>query len=324
MAALALLLLIGCGNDSKTRQPKLPPAPPVANIIVPEFNADSAYAFVAYQTALGPRVPNSVPHEQLRAYIINRLEGYKTKVTLQEFTETAFDGTRLQLTNIVGSFNPAATKRILLAAHWDTRPFADKDSVDKTKPIDGANDGASGVAVLLELARVLASNELPTVGVDMLFFDGEDYGKPEGADRVANDRVWYCLGSQYWGKNKHVSNYSAYYGILLDMVGAKGATFYQEVHSNEFAPSIVKKVWDTSHQLGYGNYFSYKAGGAVLDDHYYVNTLAKIPMINIIDFKPQTFFFKHHHTHGDNLECIDPQTLKAVGQTLMQVLYTEK
>lgn len=291
----------------------------------PDFSGDSAYSFVAAQVAFGFRVPNTIAHVKCGDYLVAKLKQYGATVIEQDFQAKAFDGTMLKSRNIIGSINPKATKRILLAAHWDTRPFAEKDSSNKNSPIDGANDGASGVGVLLEMARVFnQSNIKPSVGIDFIFFDSEDYGHSEGMAGTGTADSW-CLGSQYWAKNKHTPNYAAYYGILLDMVGAKGAAFAMEGTSMNYAPEIMTKVWNTANTAGYGQYFIYQKVPGITDDHSYVNSLAKIPMIDIIEYndEEQSFFGWYHHTHNDNMKVIDPKTLKAVGQTLLEVLYNE-
>ncbi|MEO0334283.1 MAG: M28 family peptidase [Bacteroidota bacterium] len=295
---------------------------------VPNFNADSAYAYIEAQVAFGPRVPNSVAHQKCQEYLVQKLEQFGAQVQLQSFEAMAYDGTTLSLSNIIASYQLKASKRILLAAHWDTRPYADKDSVRTEEPILGANDGASGAAVLLEIARVMNQDSLPDVGVDIILFDGEDYGEPEDYDELqpeSSQQVYWCLGSQYWAKNKHEPRYSAYYGILLDMVGAKNATFYREGVSRQAAPSIVKRIWDAGHQLGYGQYFIYKDSPDIVDDHVYVNYQAKIPMVNIIEHDPASefYFARYHHTHADDMNIISRETLKAVGKTVTYVVYQE-
>jgi glutaminyl-peptide cyclotransferase len=298
----------------------------IADIKLPAFNPDSAYKFIEQQVAFGPRVPNTKAHKKCGDHLIGQLKAFGADVQTQEFQAEAFDGTKLNLKNIIGSINPKASKRILLAAHWDTRPFADQDEKNRTVPIDGANDGASGVGVLLEVARAI--NEFstqPNVGIDIIFFDGEDYGQPEDSGLPYKPNSW-CLGSQYWAANKHVPNYSAYYGILLDMVGGENAQFAMEGTSMQYAPSIMKKVWDTGNRLGYSRHFIYKRSPSIIDDHHYINTVAKIPMIDIIEYNPRgdQYFGDYWHTHADNMDVISKPTLKAVGHTLMDVLYREQ
>jgi hypothetical protein len=272
-------------------------------------------------------VPNTAAHRACGDYLIRKLKDLGAQVTVQEFESTAYDGKRLKLRNIIGAYNPQANNRVLLAAHWDTRPFADKDETNPTTPNAGANDGASGVGVLLELARTLHSAQAdPGVGVDIIFFDGEDYGDAEGtaAPQPGYEQTW-CLGSQYWAKNKHQANYRANFGILLDMVGAKGARFAIEANSQQIAPQVVNMVWKTASQLGYSDYFIYAPNGAITDDHLFM-TQGGVPSIDILDFDPSSpdgTFGKYHHRHTDNMDIIDKNTLKAVGQTLMQVIYNQ-
>ena len=242
----------------------------------------------------------------------------------QNFQAKTYDGLTWNLTNLIASYNPQATKRILLAAHWDTRRIADKDTERTSEPIDGANDGASGVAVLLEIARSISSQPLSAeVGIDLIFFDGEDDGEPEYAISRDNTKIWWCHGSQYWSKNKHRPNYSAYYGILVDLVGGKNARFYREGYSRRFASGILSKVWGNAALLGHGSYFIQQDAPEILDDHVFVNEWAGIPMIDIIDFSPDLGFGAYHHTHRDGLEGIDPRTLKVVGETVLATIYQE-
>ena len=293
----------------------------------PPFEVDSAYFYIQQQVHFGPRVPNTHAHCLCARYLQEELTQLGGQVQVQAFEAKAFNGETLHLKNIIARFNAPHKKKILLAAHWDTRPFADKDTSQKDVPIDGANDGASGVGVLLEIARII-SHSPPEVEVDIIFFDGEDYGKPQDDCTPSySNNIYWCLGAQYWSKNKHEKNYTADYGILLDMVGAADAVFYREQQSMYYAPQIVKKVWDTAHQLGYSQYFIYQdTQGYILDDHLFVNRDARIPMITIIDHDPSSDSFSppYHHTHKDNLQLIDKKTLSAVGETLLHVIYQEQ
>lgn len=296
---------------------------------VPDFNSDSAYFFVDKQVKFGPRIPNNRSHRDAGDYLVNQFKRYGATVVEQEFVATTFDNQKLNLRNIIASFFPAAPKRILLAAHWDTRPFADKDIQNRNAPFDGANDGASGVGVLLEIGRILSQSDSLLVGVDIILFDGEDWGErnddpgnislPKGLDS------WWCLGSQHWSKNKHKKNYSASYGILLDMVGARRSQFFREGASMTYAPKIVNKVWATASRIGYSDYFVKQDVPAITDDHIYVNQLAKIPMIDIIHHQAGIGFFgDYHHAQKDNMSIINKETLKAVGSTLLHVIYYEE
>ena len=310
-----LTVLYACKSSDKVSDENTKPARVVD---VPDFNADSAYSFVQEQVDFGPRIPNTSAHIAAGNKIISRLEAYGAKVKVQSFEATTYDGVTLSLRNIMGSFNPAAKKRILLAAHWDTRPWASKEKEEPTSTFDGANDGASGVGVLLEIARKIQTSTPPDVGVDLLFFDGEDWGQ-EGNGRP---ETW-CLGSQYWAKNK--GGYAAYYGILLDMVGGKNARFPYEEISRKMAKKVQTKVWTQAAEIGYAKYFIPQKEGPITDDHYYVNTIAKIPMIDILHWEPEFGYFGNwHHTRKDDMSIIDKNTLKAVGQTVMHVVYYEE
>ncbi len=290
----------------------------------PNFNADSAYSFIEQQVNFGARTPNSPAHEKCADYLINKLKNYGWQVKPQRFEAKAFDGKILQSTNVIASLKPQARKRILLGAHWDTRPFADQDKTRQNEPISGANDGGSGVGALLEVARLLSTDSTKfNIGIDIILFDSEDYGQRQDQKSANYQEDTWCLGSQYWAKNKHLPSYSAFYGVLLDMVGAKGAKFYQEENSMKFAPSIVQKFWSLGHQLGYKDYFVFEPCGNITDDHLYVNQLAKIPMIDVIQYHPTKGFGEFWHTHRDDMQVIDKHTLKAVGQTLIQLLYNE-
>jgi Zn-dependent M28 family amino/carboxypeptidase len=296
----------------------------VVEIQIPQFNADSAFKFVAEQVAFGPRVPNTIAHEECALYLEQKMKTYTSKVMVQEFQQRAYDGTVLNGKNIISQFNPTAKKRILLAAHWDSRPFADHDpdEANHHTHIDGANDGASGVGILIEIARLMA-DQATNVGVDIVFFDLEDYGVPDFEDYSSNES--WALGSQYWSRNPMPVNYNATFGILLDMVGAENPVFKMEHYSMYYAPHIVKKVWKKAAEIGHGAYFLFEDGGIVMDDHIPVNEILKIPMIDIIHYDPSTEsgFFPHWHTVHDNLENIDPATLGIVGEVVTQTIYSE-
>lgn len=320
---LILLLLIGawgCSrNQSSDHQNEKIEVKPY-----PEFNADSAFAFIQKQVDFGPRVPGTPGHAATKEWILSRLRSWNWTVQSQDFQAQTYDGLTWDLSNIIASYQPEQKKRILLAAHWDSRRIADKDTERIDEPIAGANDGGSGVGVLLEIARMIGTGELkPTVGVDIVFFDGEDDGEPETSPTRNNSEIWWCLGSQYWSKNKHTPNYSAYYGILVDLVGAKGARFYREGYSRQYASGILKKVWENAANLGHSAFYIQQDAPPVLDDHYFVNEIAGIPMIDIIEFSPKYGFGHYHHTHQDNMDLIDRRPLAAVGETVLYTIYQE-
>lgn len=281
------------------------------------FNEDSAYQYVKAQVDFGPRVPGTAAHLKCYNYLLNHLKSVADTVYMQNTRATTFNKVNIPVYNLIAEFNPKASKRILLCAHWDTRPFADEDVKDTDKPILGANDGASGVGVLMEVANQIKQLKREDLGVDIVFFDAEDWGDATGATQNS-----YCLGAQYWSKNLHRSNYTADFGILLDMVGAPNAMFGYESYSLQSASRYISMVWSAAAQLGYDNYFKNFERGGILDDHYYVILNAKIPMMDIIDFDPNTEsrFGKYWHTHQDNMDAIDKKTLKAVGHTILKVI----
>lgn len=293
----------------------------------PVFDADSAFYYTANQVAFGPRVPNTEAHKGCGDYLISELNRFGAKVFVQEALLEAYDGTKLEARNIIGSYDTENKKRILLFAHWDSRPFADEDP-DKANhytPIDGADDGAASVGALLEIARQL--NQLkPSVGIDIIFFDAEDYGVHEADKKNSYKADSWCLGSQFWAKNPHIPNYSAQYGILFDMIGHKDAVFYKEMFSVDYAAPVVEKIWDKARSLGYGSYFINAKGGYITDDHEYVIKGRKIPCVNIINYDPNKAqgFGEHWHTLNDNIDIIDRASLKAAGQTVLEVIYSEK
>lgn len=286
------------------------------NVPVPAFNADSAYNYTEKQVSFGPRIPNTPAQEKCATWMINTLRPWADTVYVQRTTVTGPKKEKLPCINIIASFNPAAKQRILLLAHWDTRPWADEDAFDKTKKLDGADDGASGVGVLMEAARQFHAQK-PEAGIDILLVDVEDYG-------VKDNENSFCLGTQYWAKNPHVKGYKANYGILLDMVGGRGSQFYMEGASQQYAYGPMKMFWDVASQLGYSDYFRYEKNGSfITDDHIYVNTMANIPTFDIIAWQANGNFAPHWHTTNDNMSVIDRNTLKAVGQTILQVVYTQ-
>lgn len=319
---LPITCIFACGKTTnKTNKQQQQ----VKTVQVPLFVADSAYHYIQTQVDFGPRVPNTKEHTACAEYLSEKLKEFGAQVIEQRADLTAFDGTVLKAVNIIGSFQPENKKRVLLFAHWDTRPWADHDPnpENRTKPVIGACDGASGVGVLLEIARQINIQQ-PNVGVDIIFFDAEDYGAPEHLANAQTADSW-CLGSQYWARNPHIPNYRAQYGILLDMVGAENATFYREQISDYYARNIVDKVWSRAKSLGFGHYFINRTGGAITDDHLYVNRIIGIPSINIIehDVTSKNGFGHYWHTVNDTMDNIDKATLQAVGTTVLHVIYNE-
>lgn len=324
--ALLFSVLIGissCDQSQKTTRSNKTKTTKIVS--VPQFNEDSAFTFVSKQVSFGPRVPGSEAHRACADWLTLKLREFTDTVYLQPFKARTYDKITRNGINIIGSFKPEAKKRVLLMAHWDSRPYADADpdeSNHKT-PIDAANDGASGVGVLLEIARQMKAQN-PDVGVDIVLFDLEDWGPPRQLG-LSGEEYW-GLGSQYWSKNPHIYRYQAKYGILLDMVGAKNPSFFVEYFSKKYARYVTDLVWETAADLGYGEFFINEDGIAATDDHYFVNKYAKIPSIDIIHQdvnSSNNSFFEHWHTTGDNLDVIDPASLKMVGQVVLTVVYHE-
>ena len=316
---LFVSVLVGCSSSGNKQASNAESTTGVADSVpvVATFNADSAYAFISAQCDFGPRVPGTKAHRLAGDYLAGKLRGYGATVTEQRMKLTTFDGTEIDARNIIGEFNASASRRILLLAHWDCRPWADNDpKIENRKlAVPGANDGASGVGVLLEVARQMSQKQ-PSVGVDILFVDAEDWGDSGGAEDT------WALGTQYWTKNPHKLGYRPMFGILLDMVGAENAHFAQEYFSMQYARGIVDEVWRIAQESGYGSYFSNEYGGAVTDDHVFVNR-AGIPCIDIIDQDNSTGtgFFEEWHTINDTPAVISKESLDAVGQTLLNVIY---
>ncbi|MGN8057289.1 M28 family peptidase [Pedobacter sp. 22163] len=293
----------------------------VATLSSPDFNADSAYAYTKAQVDFGPRIPGTMAHQKCADYLVAKLKSFGADVIVQGEKTQTYDGKSFQLKNIVAAFNPDQKKRVLITAHWDARPFSDQDTdpANHAKAFDAANDGASGVAVILEMARQIQQKQ-PDVGVDFILWDLEDYGKAN--DETADETTW-CLGSQYWAKKAVATGYKALYGINLDMVGGGSAQFTQDEISRQAAPNVVNKVWDIGNEIGYASYFTKIPSGKLVDDHFWMNK-AGIPSIDIIHYNDNSGFYINWHTQLDNLANIDKNTLKATGQTVLETIYREK
>ncbi len=314
-----LAFATSCGTQTKSRHNNKP-----ATVITASFNADSAFGYTAKQVAFGPRVPGTKAHNNCATWLIKKMKQFSDTVYIQKFKARTYDGVTRNGVNIIGSLNPDAGSRVLLLAHWDSRPFADHDKnpANYHTPIDAANDGASGVAVLMELMRQFKLKR-PDVGVDVLLVDLEDWGPPDFESHPYNENDW-GLGSQYWAKNPHVKGYEANYGILLDMVGAKNPTFLKEYYSMGYASYVVNEVWKTADELGYGQAFVNEEGGAISDDHIFINKYRNIPTIDIIHLDKNSSngsFYDYWHTTGDTMDKIDKNTLKMVGVVVGTVVY---
>ena len=323
MLAVGTLLVMGCNRNSKGTTAAVQGIDYSA-VVVPVFDADSAYQYVADQVACGYRTPGSEGQRRCADYLARKMRQWCDTVIVQTFATTLWDGREVQGKNIIatieGREGTASNKRVLYGAHWDSRLWADHDpdKENHRKPFDGANDGASGVGVLMELARAIATQSLD-VAVDFIFFDVKDQGVPDWADSYEEDS--WCLGSQYWSRNPHTPYYSATYGVLLDMVGTQQPRYTKEQVSRQYAGNIMNKMWTVADALGYGSIFVNSETDPILDDHYYVNRLAGVPMIDVVQNSRGCSFFKYWHTMGDNMENVDRNSLKAVGEVLLKMLY---
>ncbi len=323
LVASFALFIYSCKKDAQVNNEPKDGTTATSTVQVPIFSKDSAYAFVAKQVSFGPRVPGTEAHKTTRQWLVQKFKSYGVAVNEQSFKANTIPLGEVRSVNIIASFNPTYARRVILAAHWDTRFAADEDDTNPKEKFDGADDGGSGVAVLLEIARLLKDNPIG-LGVDLILFDAEDQGTSDGREDT------WCLGSQYWAQHPHVKAYRAEYGILLDMVGAKGATFQKEELNNVFTPEKVRKIhkiydqlWAQAKGMNQGALFIDLKGKPFIDDHYYINLNTDIPMIDIIN-KPVDSakgFGKYWHTHDDNMNIIDPNTLGAVGQVVTAFLY---
>lgn len=316
---LSLSVLLWLASCDTCNHKTTTPTEPIKHIAVnaPAFSSDTAYSYIQAQVNFGPRHMNSKGHEACAAYLQREAQRWADTVYVQKFEAKGYDGTVLKSTNIIAAFNPQATSRVLLCSHWDSRPWADQDDSASAAPILAANDGASGVGVLLEIARLLKASPVKNIGVDVFLIDAEDYGKPGYEDS-------YCLGAQHWARQPHVSGYKADFGILLDMVGAPNAVFAREGNSTFHAGWVQDVVWGNAAELGFGNFFSNERIGAITDDHLYINNLIKIPAIDIIQYDPTSSsgtFGEYWHTHEDDMDVIDKATLHAVGTTVTHTIY---
>lgn len=294
-------------------------------VLLGSFDKDSAYQYIADQVAFGPRVPGTAAHKACGKYLVEKLKQFGADTIIeQNAVVEAFNGDKLPINNIFAQFNPSALNRVLLVAHWDTRPWANMERTDERRnlPVPGANDGASGVGVILEIARNLQLSA-PKCGIDVLFTDAEDYGNSNGFSN--NDKSW-CLGTQYWIENMPYNSINRpAYGILLDMVGGMDARFHREMLSNKQAKPATVKIWAEAKNLGYENIFINKVGGEILDDHTFINQ-AGIPTTDIIEHVSDVTgsFPATWHTLDDDMQHISKKTLDAVGNTVLNVIYKEK
>jgi Zn-dependent M28 family amino/carboxypeptidase len=315
---LILLIFIGCNKKEEVPKSQRFGYQIVSGQNIPDFNAQNALTYIEKQLEFGPRNPNSPGHREAMLYLHTELSKFADTSFIQKFSYPGYNNERLELGNIIASFNPSNPNRILLCAHWDTRPRADKDKDELKRhlPILGANDGASGVAVLLELANVLKKNKVD-YGIDIVFFDAEDYG-------IEGDLLNYAIGSKYFAQNRP-AYIKPLFGILLDMVGDKNALFKREPNSMRFAPDIVDLVWKIAFQIGASS-FSNQISSPIYNDHVPLGEVG-MKVINVIDAdlvgaenpQPERNYW---HTHNDTIENISPKTLGGVGRVVLHLIYS--
>lgn len=297
---LVALLAVWAACQAKSRGPR-------------EFDGATAFGYLQTQVAFGPRIPNTAPHDSCGAWLLAQLRRSADTVVVQDFTVTTKKGEHLHLRNYLARFKPQATDRVLYLAHWDTRPHADQDQNlgNQRQPVPGANDGASGVAVLLGVADAL-KKKAPTWGVDLLLVDGEDYGEFVDVDSAYSDVL---MGSRYFAQHQP-AGYPPLFAVLFDMVGAKGLQIPYEQYSQAFAPEVVDRVWRVADSLGYRGVFLHQAGPALIDDHTMLQH-AGIHAIDVVDFDG---YHAYWHTIEDTVDKVSATSLQIVGDVAVALL----
>lgn len=322
---LGLLIHFSCknqnasGDEPQSQSDNTAPSVDASSL---NFDETIAYNYIQKQVDFGPRNPSSKGHNECATWLLQTLKSLADTAYIQNFDAITYDAKKHKGKNIIAKTQPNNPNRILLCAHWDTRPIADHDVKNQTQPILGANDAGSGVGIILAILESLKTKQ-SKIGIDIVFFDLEDYGQPENSGLPPMENSW-CLGSQYWSKNtKHT--YLPRWGILLDMVGGKNATFLKEELSQQFSGNLLQRLWSNAQSLGYGAYFLSEPMGQITDDHVYINTQAGIPTIDIIHYKVDNGGFADYwHTHNDNMNSVDKQTLKAVGNSVLYTIRQEE
>lgn len=320
---LACMTLCGCNSQAQSNEHKPAEESAKQSVDIPQFCTDSAMVYLAKQCDFGPRVPNTKAHQQCGAYLVNEMKRLGATVTEQDADLKAFDGTVLHSKNIIAQYNPENSRRVVLFAHWDCRPFsdADPDKANWHKPVMGANDAASGVAVLMEMGRLMQTNN-PGIGVDLVLVDAEDYGAPDWK-HVSEEQDTWCLGAQYWSKNNgYTAQNKPQWGILLDMVGGQNPQFAVDVVTYQYASHYANDIWAQADKLGFGSVFVLGQGGSIIDDHYFINQMTGIPTVDIIDYRNGAGFPESWHTQHDDMAHIDRNTVGMVGRVLTAYLYT--
>ncbi len=306
IAALVALvaLALGCGGSEAADRT---PATQVS--VTTEFDGAKAMEYVNAQLAFGARVPGTAAHRAMGDWLVAELRTRADTVIVQTWTHTTADGRRLPMRNVLARFAPAATRRVLYLAHWDSRPISEKatDPAQRALPVPGANDGASGVAILLGVADALAARPA-AVGVDLLFVDGEDWG-----DFDTNTDV--LIGSRWFATHLPSPGYMPEFGVLFDMVGHVGARFRYETHSMRAAPEVVQRVWSTAARLGHAASFPNREYGFPITDDHVPLIEAGMKVIDVIDLD-----YAWHHTPEDTADKLSQATLQMVGDVAITVL----
>lgn len=299
---LAGAVLIACGGSEAADRPPASVSTPT------EFDGAAAMDYVRRQLAFGPRVPGSTAHRQMAEWLVEHLRTRADTVILQAWTHTTADGKRIPMRNVLARFSPGASTRVLYVAHWDSRPRSEKGTTAEARalPVPGANDGASGVAILLGVADALAARRAG-VGVDLLFVDGEDWGDFDTDTDV-------LIGSRYFAQHLPDPGYMPAFGVVWDMVGKPDSRFQYESHSMRAAPDVVQRVWATAKRLGHEAYFPPREQGPVTDDHLPLIE-AGLKVIDVIDLA-----YEWHHTPEDTLDKVSQRTLQVVGDVAITVL----
>jgi len=325
LALFLIGLIYSCNNPVNRSGNKIERKPndsALANQI-PLFDTEYSFDLIKKQVEFGPRIPESKAHLQASQFLYDELKKYCQDVKWDNHEVKIYNGKTIPCKNIIATFNPAAKTKVILSGHYDTRPFADQEDDEKHQKdtFQGANDGASSAALLISIAKNL-SLKSPSIGVILILFDVEDYGAPVFSDN--RDPHTYCLGTQAWAEKLDKSKYVADCAVNFDMIGGLNPKFYQEGVSKTYATNILDKFWNAASKAGYGSYFLFQNIDAITDDHYYINAVAGIPAIDVVDMdksRPKSFPLTWH-TKADNLNNIHKESLKAVGQSALQFIYT--
>ncbi|MGH7592360.1 MAG: M28 family peptidase [Gemmatimonadales bacterium] len=276
-----------------------------------EFSGAQAMMYLTKQVAFGPRVPGMPGHAAMAAWLDSMARARADNVTVQKWWHRTASGDSVAMTNVLAQFNPRATQRVLYLAHWDTRPRADQDATNKNTPIPGADDGGSGVAILLGVADALKKLP-PEVGVDLLFVDGEDYGS------FGPPRVDVLIGAEYYATHPLVTG-QPLFAVLFDMVGHRNLQIPIEENSQVAAPNVVEKVWGTAERMGYGHIFVRTPTGGIVDDHIPLID-AGMRAVDLIDISNYPYW----HTTQDTPDKESAQSLEAVGNVAVGVIRETK